>query len=48
MPLRFFEKGRQPSGDMTRRPSQALMPPKERTDSVPPVIAASTAPDRIS
>ena len=48
MPLRDFAKGRQPSFDMTRRPSQAFMPPKQSTLSVPPVTAASTLPERTS
>ena len=32
MPLRLSENGRQPSRDITRRPSQALMPPKHSID----------------
>ncbi len=47
MPLRVFENGRQASLDMTRRPSHAFMPPKQSTDSVPPVTAASQVPPRI-
>ena len=48
MPLRFLENGRQPSFDMTRRPSQALMPPKQSMLSLPPVSTTSARPARIS
>ncbi len=46
MPLRLAQNGRQASGDMTRRPSQALMPPKHSIESAPPVTMARTIPDR--
>ncbi len=48
MPLRVAENGRQASRDMTRRPSQALTPPKQSMDSEPPVTIARVTPLRIS
>ena len=48
MPLRLSENGRQPSRDITRRPSHALMPPKHSIDSLPPVSTTSAWPARIS
>ena len=47
MPLRFAENGRQASRLITRRPSQALTPPKHSIDSEPPVTIAGDMPDRI-
>ncbi len=46
MPRRPRAKGRQVSGAMTRRPSHARIVPRLRQPSVPPVIAAVTAPRR--
>lgn len=48
MPLRFAENGRQPSRDITRSPSQALIPPKHSMLSLPPVSTTSAWPVRIS
>ena len=47
MPLRLSENGRQPSFDITRRPSQALMPPKHSMLSLPPVSTTLAWPERI-
>ncbi len=48
MPLRAASNGRQPSGDRTRSPSQALTPPKHSIASVPPASITSAAPARSS
>ena len=46
MPLRLALKGRHASRDITRSPSQALMPPKHSIDSEPPVTIAGVSPAR--
>ena len=45
MPLRPLEKGRQRSGVITRRPSQARMVPLMTQASAPPTMARSTQPE---
>ncbi len=46
MPLRLALNGRQASLDITRKPSQALTPPKHSIDSDPPVIITGAMPLR--
>ena len=46
MPERLAENGRHAVLDITRRPSQALIPPKVSIDSDPPAIIVRAIPLR--
>ena len=46
IPFLFAEKGRQASRLITRKPSQALTPPKHNMDSDPPVTITGDIPER--